>query len=116
MTLYEFILKHQDIDELTVWDKDYDMEIYFYPDCVNPADEWDKAMCEIAKKLTIVTENWGKGVTVNLSDVIERNLNNGAFENLFIWNDVDSIMADIENVFAGYVSEKWMIDFATSLK
>ena len=26
-----------------------------------------------------------------------------------------SIMADIENIFAGYVSEKWLLDFAESL-
>lgn len=116
MTLFEFIRKHQDIDELTVWDKDYDIEIYFYPDCVNPADEWDKAMREIAKKLTIVAEDWNKGVTVNLSEVIKGNLNNGAFEDLFIYNNLESIMADIENIFAGYVSEKWMLDFAKSLK
>lgn len=116
MTLFEFIRKHQDIDELTVWDKDYDIEIYFYPDCVNPADEWDEAMREIAKKLTIVAEDWNKGVTVNLSEVIKGNLNNGAFEDLFIYNNLESIMADIENIFAGYVSEKWMLDFARSLK
>lgn len=116
MKLYEYMFTHQDVYELTVWDKDYDMETYFYPDCVNPTDEWDKAMREIAKKLTIVEEDWGKGVTVNLSEVIERNLNNGVFEDLFIKNDLNSIMRDIEAIFAGYVSEKWMNDFAKSLK
>ena len=26
MTLYDFMSQHKDIDELTVWDKDYDIE------------------------------------------------------------------------------------------
>ena len=119
MTLYEFMLTHQDVYELTVWDKDYDVEIYYYPNFVNPSNEWDEAMCKIAKKLTVVTGYWGwdkGGVTANLSEVIERNLNNGVFEDLFIENDLNSIMRDINAIFAGYVSEKWMNDFAKSLK
>ena len=116
MTLYEFMLTHQDIYELTVWDKEYDLEIYFYPDCINSSDKLDNAMCEIAKKLIIKSEDCSEGITVNLSEVIERNINNGVFENLFINNDLDSIMTDISGIFAGYVSEKWMLDFAESLK
>lgn len=114
MTLYDFMSQHKDIDELTVWDKDYDIEVYFYPSDLDMKDDTGKAEIIIAKHLNIV-EMHKDGVTVNLSEIIERNLNNGTFENLFIHNNTDSIMADIENIFAGYVSEKWLLDFAESL-
>lgn len=116
MTLYNYMKRHNGIDELTIWDKEYDIESYWYPDYVNPVDKWDQAMKIISKKLEIIEEKYGRGVVVNLSDVIERNINNGVFKNLFIRNNVDSIMYDIQNVFSGYVSEKWMMDFAKSLK
>lgn len=115
MTLYEFMLTHQDIYELTVWDKDYDMEIYFYPDCINSSVKWDKAMCEIAKKLTVIDESKDECITVNLSEVVERSLN-GELRNLFCYNDIDCIMMEMGGIFAGYATEKWMVDFARSLK
>lgn len=116
MTLYDYIKQHSTIDELTVWDKDYEMEIYFYPDCINPDNEWDKAMEIIVKKLNVVKRNSKGCVTVNLSEVIERNIHNGQFDGLFKRNDIDAIMADIQNIFAGYVSDSWMMEFANSLK
>ncbi len=114
MTLYDFMNQHKEIDELTVWDTDYDIEVYFYPSDLDIADDTGKAEMIIAKCLNVVKIH-KDGVTVNLSEVIKRNVNNGTFENLFVDNDVDSIMADIENIFAGYVSEKWLLDFAESL-
>ena len=116
MTLYEYIKQHNTIDELIVWDKDYEMEIYFYPDCTNPNNVWDKAMEIIAKKLNVVKRNSKECITINLSEVIERNIHNGIFDELFKCNDTDFIMADIQNIFAGYVSDSWMIEFANSLK
>ena len=35
---------------------------------------------------------------------------------LFKRNDIDAIMADIQNIFAGYVSDGWMMEFVNSLK
>lgn len=115
MTLYEYLSKHHEIYELPVHDNEYKIEIYFYHD---NKDEWDKAMQTIAKKLKVICEDkeyYCAGVTVNLSEVIEKNLGNGTFEKLFIRNDTESIMEDIENIFSGHVSEKWMVEFANSL-
>ena len=112
MTLKQYISSHRDIEEFTVFDNDYDIETYFYhPDMT---EKWDRAMNDIADKL-LVTEYEHDKVTVNLSEVLERNLSNGAFGKLFINNDIDDIMDDIMNIFAGYVSDSWLTEFADSL-
>jgi len=112
MKLAELLQKSE--NEFTVWDKDYDIEVYF---SWTQNDEWDKAMCKIADALEVVEcDEEECTATVNMADVIEKNINNGVFEKIFINNDVDSIMDDIEHIFAGYVSEDWIKKFADSLK
>ena len=119
MTLKDFICVRTEEDEFTVYDKDYDTEVYFYHPDMN--EKWDIAMDKIAGLLTVVdykeaTETDNPEVTVDLSALIERNINNGVFKDLFIHNDIDAIMDDIMNIFAGYVSEEWLTDFAESLR
>lgn len=113
MTLYEHMQLNENGAEITVHDVDYDIESYFYNDL--PKDKWQEAMLTIAKKLLVVETDDDEVVTVNLSEVIGRNLDNGKFEKLFIRNDVDHIMDDIEAIFSGYVSEEWLTEFANSL-
>lgn len=119
MTLKDFICARPDEDEFTVYDKDYDTEVYFYHPDMN--EKWDIAMDKIAGLLTVVdykeaTETDNPEVTVDLSALIERNISNGVFKDLFIHNNLDAIMDDIHNIFAGYVSEEWLTDFAESLR
>lgn len=112
MRLYEYIKSQPKGAEIPVHDENYDIEIYFYnDDCTS---NWQAAMMIIARHLTVLSENTD-GVTVDLSNVIFRNINNGKFENLFIRNNVDAIMYDIENIFAGCVSDNWLSEFADSL-
>ena len=113
MKLYDYISLMPDGEELTVWDKDYDMETYFYGG--KPDDKWDKAMSDLSKLLTI-EEIRNDGVTVNLSDIIERKIDKLDKANLFIECDIDSIMDDIDNILAGNVSENWMEQFVVALK
>ena len=113
MKLYEYLDLMPAGEELTVWDKDYDMETYFYGG--KPDDKWDKAMSDLSKLLTI-EEIRNNGVTVNLSEIIENKLDSLDETNLFIRCDIDSIMDDIDNIFAGYVSENWMERFVAALK
>lgn len=125
MTLYNYVTHECDVEELPVHDKGYYMETYFYrSSLLNPTDYWDKAMVKIAKMIEVVEVDdeeeykggiYTAGVTTNLSDVIGRNIDNGVFKELFICNDIDSIMEDIENIFAGHVSEHWLTEFANSL-
>ena len=112
MKLYDYISLMPDGEELTVWDKDYDMETYFYGG--EPEDKWDKAMSDLSKLLT-VEEIKNNGVTVNLSEIIERKTDKLDKANLFIRCDIDSIMDDIDNILAGNVSEEWMEEFVVAL-
>ena len=112
MKLYDYISLMPDGEELTVWDKDYDMETYFYGG--EPEDKWDKAMSDLSKLLT-VEEIKNDGVTVNLSEIIESKTDKLDKANLFIECDIDSIMDDIDNILAGNVSEEWMEQFVVAL-
>lgn len=118
MTLYEYLLKLEEDTEVTVHDAVYEMEIYFN----NYFDEeisWDNSMKELSKLLTIkkiVRCTDTTYVTVNLSEVIENKINELKKSDLFIRCNVDSIMYDIDNIIAGYVSENWMKQFVDVLK
>lgn len=118
MTLYEYLLKLEEDTEVTVHDAVYEMEIYFN----NYFDEevsWDNSMKELSKLLTIkkiVRCTDTIYVTVNLSEVVENKINELKKSDLFIRCNVDSIMYDIDNIMAGYVSEKWMKRFVNVLK
>ena len=113
MTLLEYIKQTSDW-EITVFDKDYDMETYFYKDIVKPKDSWDKSMNKLAGLLE-VTETSERGVTVNLSDLIESKLEAQKKAELWKICEVDEIMYDIDNVIAGYVSDDWLKKFVTVL-
>ena len=112
MTLYGYISLMPDGEELTVWDKDYDTETYFYGG--EPDDEWSKAMSDLSKLLTIKEINCN-GVIVNLSDVIESKINKLKEAELFICCETDAIMDDIDSILSGNVSEDWMERFVAVL-
>lgn len=112
MKLYEYLDLMPDGEELTVWDKDYDMETYFYGG--KPDDIWSKAIYDLSKLLTITEIRTG-GVIVNLSEVIENNMDKLEEADLFTDYDIDIIMAEMERDIAGNVSESWMQKFVAAL-
>ena len=111
MTLYEYLEQTTDW-EVTVWDKDYDIETYFYK--TNGKDKWDKAMNDLAKLLTISRFS-KEGLVVNLAEVIEKKIPQLKEADLFIVCKIDPIMDDINNILAGYVSESWLEKFVEVL-
>ena len=113
MKLYEYLNLMPEGEELTVWDKDYDMETYFYGG--KPADTWSKVIFDLSKLLTITEIRTG-GVIVNLSEVIENNIDKLERTDLFTDYDIDIIMAEMERDIAGNVSESWMEQFVDALK
>ena len=113
MKLYDYLVTLEEGTELTVWDTDYDIESYFYNDEAD--DDWQTSMLELAKLLDII-EVKERGVVVNLSEVIEKKLNELKEADLFIKCNIDSIMNDIQNILAGYVSEEWFKEFVDVLK
>ena len=108
MTLYELLPKNG--DEVTVWDKDYDMETYF--SYTKDGDDWDKAMMDLAKLLQVVEER-SEGITVDFTGLIEPKVDN--LKDLFVDNDIDAIMSELDLILAGNVSEKWLIRFVEAL-
>lgn len=108
MKLYDYLVTLEEGIELTVWDKEYDIESYFYNDEAD--DDWQVSMLELAKLIDI-TEVKERGVIINLSDVIEKKLDKLKEADLFRRCTVDSIMNDMENIFSGYVSEEWFKEF-----
>lgn len=108
MTLYELLPKNG--DEVTVWDKDYDMETYF--SYTKDGDDWDKAMMDLAKLVQVVEER-DTGVVVDFTGLIEPKV--GDLSDLFIDNDIDAIMSELDLILAGNVSEKWLIKFVEAL-
>ena len=111
MTLYEYLEQTTDW-EVTVWDKDYDIETYFYK--TDGKDRWDRAMNDLAKLLTI--SRFSKdGLVVNLAEVIEKKIPQLEKADLFIECKIDPIMYDIDNILAGCVSEGWLEKFVEAL-
>lgn len=116
MTLYDYLSLMGESEELTVWDKDYDMETYFHSNKPDEEDDsWGVSMWKLSEKLTI-TKISTRGVTVNLSEIIEKNIEKLKTADLFTECDIESIMDDIENIFAGNVSEAWMEKFVAALE
>lgn len=111
MTLFEYLEQTTDW-EVTVWDRDYDIETYFYK--TNGKDKWDKAMNDLAKLLTI--SRFSKdGLVVNLAEVIEKKLPQLEKADLFKVCKIDWIMNDLDSILAGNVSENWLEEFVEAL-
>lgn len=110
MTLYEYLQNTNDW-ETTIWDKDYDIETYFYKE---DSTAWDKAMNNLAKLLTITSFS-KDGLVVNLSEVIENKIPALKKSDLFNICEIGLIMDDINPILAGNVSEEWLVEFVDIL-
>lgn len=115
MTLYEYMEKLEEGTEVAVIDNDYDVETYFYND-MNYEDEWDKSMIALSKILTISEVIDEERVSVNISELIEKHIDELKQAGLFIRCTLDAIMYDIEQILSGYVSEEWLKKFVDILK
>ena len=113
MKLYDYIKLRENGAEITVCDKEYDMEVYFYAD--KPDDDWNKAIEDLSKLLTI-TKIIKDSVEVNFSELIELKMDNIKKADLFGNYDIDEIMENLNYIIAGNVSEKWMCKFVKALK
>ena len=114
MMLYEYIRNLAKYEEVSVCDNVYDMIAYFYND--PQTDEWQRAIMKLAKKLTVKEVVHTTKVIVNLSEVVEKNIDNLKKADLFTRCNIDAIMYDMSNILSGYVSERWMNDFVKAIK
>lgn len=119
LNLLEYMRTHkgdEGYDEIAVHDRDYDTEVYFYPE--DPSDEkWDKAMHRLAEALTVIDVNRDcvssdPIVTVNLSELIESKIASINANELFTGEvSVDWLMDRIHLILAGNVTEDWFADY-----
>lgn len=112
MKLSDYIKETVEGEEITVWDNDYDLEVYFYN---QEDDAWDQAMMDLASKLNVLDIHNG-GVTVDLYDLIDRNIPALYASDLFNICNTDAIMDDMESILAGGVSESWLREFVDCLR
>ena len=111
MKLYDYMKLVPDGEEISIYDKEYDMEVYFYG---GESTGWNKLMFRFAKLLTI-NKITSYGVTVNLSDVIEKHMNQLKKADLFTEYDIEIIMLEMEKILSGNVSESWTRKFIECL-
>jgi len=115
LTLFDYLELTKDGEEITVTDKNYDTESYFYKYDPADADSWSESVKKLSQLLT-VQEVYSHAIAVNLSDIIEKKISELKKADLFIHCDIDSIMDDIDNILSGNVSEEWMEKFVNTLK
>ena len=89
------------------------METYFYP--FDMEEKWDRSMRKFAEILTVKEINHGTAI-VNLSEVIENNLQKLKKADLFTKCSLSAIMRSMESIIAGNVSEEWFEIFVNTLE
>lgn len=117
MKLYEYLKLVIDGVTINVFDNEYDTEMYFYGGKVDTDHtNCGKLLKDLSKKLTIEKIDYNGKVFVNLSDVIENNLDNLKKADLFTDYDIEYIMMNMEDMFANNINEDWLKDFIECLK
>ena len=115
ITLFDYLQLTEQGEEITVHDKEYDTETYFYSNKSTNKDLWDASLEKLSQLLTI-TKIYSNSIEVNLSEIIEKKLPQLRDAELFITCEIDDIMDDIDNILAGNVSEKWIEKFVNILE
>lgn len=110
MKLIEILKKDE---EFTCWDTDYDME--FYMELLEEDDEYNKAMMTFARCVDI-DDVRPDGLTLKVTELIEKNLKRKEFRDLFIDPDIDAVMEDWHAIMSGYASISWYKEFANILE
>lgn len=118
-TLYEYMMKHPDEYEFTVFDTNYDIETYFYnPSDPEEPDEWETAILELAKLLPInnSVEPDIDEIIIDLGQLIMCHLEAIKKTDLFNTTNIDDIIESMPSILAGNVCQEWMDKFINILK
>lgn len=114
MTLYEYLKSRPSSAEVTVYDKDYDTEVYFYNDI--PDDKWDMTMEDLSKLVLVTKIIMDDVVECDFTGLIEQKLDDIKDTNLFTNNTVNGIMGCLHRIISGDVSDVWLQKFVEVLK
>ena len=114
MTLYECLKSRPSGSEITVLDKEYDMESYFYNN--KPEDKWDMAMEDLSKLIHVTNVIKNNVVEVDFSGLIEKKLDNIKRTGVFFRCTLNHVMECLPDMISGYVSEECLVKFVEALK
>lgn len=114
MTLHEYIKSRPSGEEVTVYDAEYDIEVYFYND--KPEDKWDIAMENLSEPVQITEIMREDVVRVDFSSLIRQKLDSIKKAELFSRCTVGEILVFLPEIISGYVSEEWFMKFVDALK
>lgn len=116
MTLKDFIYRYEPGTEITVLDKEYDIECYFYtPDEKdNLLDKWDVNIIKLAEMLEVIQQNKELCV-VDFGKIIRPALKKLKKSGLFCRATENAIMDTLHSIISGYVSDEWLEKFVTIL-
>lgn len=111
MKLSEYLVHCKDGAEVTVFDKEYDMETYFYNDPIE--EDFDKAVSLIAQCVDVVELYENDGVTVDFWGVIEKArqalIDSGFYPE---GSSTEYLMNDVAPILAGNLSEASTLEWA----
>ena len=113
-TAYDYL--KNGVEELTVQDTDYDMQVYLYPTTPNSTDVWELCLERLAKILVVQEEINNETVTVNFSALIKPVITKLKEADLFVSYNLANIICDLPHIISGFVSEAWINDFVTILE
>ena len=103
MKLSELLKTKEAGFELEVYDSNTDIIGYFYNDSVK--DDWDKATWKLADALEVVEIFNDKTCSVNLWELVEKNIDKLKVANLFNDNSVEGIISIAHPIISGHISE-----------
>lgn len=114
MTLYEYLKSKPSETEIIVCDREYEMAVYFYSN--EPKNEWDIAIEDLSKMVSITKIINDYTVEVNFSELIEQKLDNIKKTGLFRWYTINHIMGCLSDMIFGCTSEEFLVKFVEALK
>lgn len=113
MKLSDYINLTEDGFEVSIFDKKYGLIDDFYDD--RNEKPWTQAKNDLLDLVTI-TRIYTYGLEVDLSDLIEKNLDKMKAANLFDRYDMKDIMMGIWHVLNGNVPDEWLQKFVECLR
>lgn len=113
MRLSELLKTKEAGFELEVYDSNTDIIGYFYNDEVK--DDWDRATWKLADALEVVEIFNDKTCSVNLWELVEKNIDKFKSANLFPDNSVEGIVSEAHPIISGHISEEGYIKFVGCL-
>ena len=119
MTLYEYLEQKHCMHNrpiITICDYRYNDAVIKFEAPFCHSDLKHKVFLQIAKSVKIVNVLGEDHVVTDLSDVLERSINESAFKALHLPADINGLMSNINTIFSEKINDFWLVRFAALIK